>query len=126
MPKAVIKVKWEWLANRTVDHKVLVLVQGLSKASKGILNIRTSPSMAAALPDATDVVGSVLLGPEQLVGKTLSVRMPGVESQRLKMGRYAALAMVGSDPVCVCVSALPENVEAEKWIESWVPENCEP
>ena len=122
MSNQIIEIKWEWPAGRAIETKLLINVTKISKASKGFFGIGASPSMANTLPDATDVVASVASGPENLMGKTISIRIPGVEANKLKVGEHAALALVNSNTICVCVSAVPTDThEIESWFNKW---NC--
>lgn len=120
MSNQVIEIKWEWLAGRTIETKLLIDVTKISKVSKGVFGIGASPSIADTLPDATDVVASVVSGSERLIGKSISLRIPGVEANKLKVGEHAALALVNSNTICVCVSAVPTNTqEIESWLNKW-------
>lgn len=122
MSNQIIEVKWEWLSDRAIENKLLVKVEEVSKVSKGFFGIRASPSMADTLPEATDVIVSVVSGSEKLMGKTISVRMPGVEANKLKVGEYAAFALLNDDSICVCVSVVPKDMGAvNNWLENW---NC--
>lgn len=116
-----IDIEWEWPAGRQLESKMLINVTQMSKASKGFLGMGASPSLANALPDATIVIGSVMSGSEQLIGKTISIRLPGVEAKKLKLGEPAAVALIGSS-VCICVAAKPADTgEVSAWFNGW---NC--
>lgn len=103
MSDQAIELKWEWPAGRHIEAKMLIDVQKMSKASKGFFGIGASSSLANALPDATDVVGTVLTGPDRLMGKRISMRIPDVEAQKLKLGEHAGIGLVGGNTICVCV-----------------------
>jgi hypothetical protein len=114
-----IEIKWEWPAGRQIETKLLINIKKISKASTGFFGIGASPSLANALPDATDVVASVIFGQENLIGKTISMRMPGVEANKLKVGEPAAVALV-SNNICICVSAAPRDThDLEDWFQKW-------
>lgn len=114
-----IEIQWEWLAGRQIETKLLVEVKKISKASTGFFGIGASPSLANALSDATNVVATVVSGQENLNGKTISMRIPGVEANKLKAGHLGAVALI-SNNICVCVSATPtDKYELEKWLSKW-------
>lgn len=121
MSAQIIKITWEWPAGRQLETKLLINIDKISKASTGFFGIRASPSMADAIPDATEVVATVISGQEDLVGKIISMRIPGVEAKKLKVGEPAAIALVDNN-ISICVSAAPPNKhELENWFSTW---NC--
>jgi len=124
MSNQTLEIKWEWPAGRQIETKLLADIKKISKASKGLFGIGASPSMANALPDATDVVASVVSGPENLVGKDLSMRIPGVEADKLKVGEHAAIGLVENNTIGICVSAAPtaDTHALKDWLNRW---NCE-
>ena len=116
-----IVLKWEWPAGRQVGSRVLVKVKSIKPAARGLFGIGASPSMADALPDATELVAEVEAGPDALQGRQVSLRLPGIEAKKLIVGSYAALGLVGSDQICICVDQAPtaKNDDARHWISSW-------
>lgn len=114
-----IKIEWEWPAGRQLESKLLVKIIKISKASTGFLGIGASPSMANAIPEATDVVASVISGQENLIGKTISMRIPGIEASKLKVDQPAAIALVNNN-ICICVSVSPTNTQdVASWFNNW-------
>jgi len=119
MSDQIIEVKWEWPAGRQMETKILINVKKISKASRGFFGIGASPSLADAIPEATDVVATVIAGQENLIGKTISMRVPGVEANKLKVGEPAAVALVNSN-ISICVSAAPtDKGELDNWFNKW-------
>lgn len=121
MASSSLELKWEWPAGRTSDMAALVKVQSIKPASKGFFGILASPSMANALPEATDV--SFIFdeqGPHN-AGQVATVRLPGVEARKLEVGSWAAIGLLESGRVCACVQAAPKvNVdELRRWIAAW-------
>jgi hypothetical protein len=118
MGSKVPALKWEWPAGRPVETKLLVQVRSISKASKGFLGIGASPSFADSLPDATDIVATVVAGPSALVGSTVSLRVPGAEVKSLVQDRFAALGLVSDNTICTCIAEAPTNnlAEAQTWL----------
>lgn len=116
------KIEWEWPAGRTVESKCLVTITKITQASRGFLGIGQSPSLANALPDATDVEATVVSGHPQQEGAMLTLRLPGVEAAKLAVGRYAGLGLIGDGTVCVCVAQIPakDRKDAQAWLESWI------
>ncbi|WP_148268757.1 hypothetical protein [Azoarcus olearius] len=113
--------KWEWPAGRQVETRLLVKVDKIAKASKGFLGIGASPSLADALPDATDVSVTVVAGPAPLAGKAAVLGMPGMEAAKLKAGALAGVGLIEGGALFVCVAAAPSQdaAAAQKWLESW-------
>lgn len=107
MADQLLEIKWEWAAGRQSDSKILVQIDKLSKPSKGFLGIGASPSLANSLPDATDVIATVIQGGEGLNGRTISIRLPGIEANKLEKNGKAGFALIGSD-VCICVASVPD------------------
>jgi len=121
MSDQIIEVKWEWPAGRQMETKILINVKKISKASTGFFGIGASPSLADAIPEATDVIATVIAGQENLIGKTISMRVPGVEADKLKVGGPAAVALV-ENTISICVSAVPpDKGELDNWFNKW---NC--
>lgn len=116
-----VEYKWEWPAGRQPGSKLLVKVGKVAKASRGFFGIGASPSMADALPEATDVTATVVAGPAALVGKSVSLRLPGMEAARLKAGELAAYGLVDEAGPCICVAAAPSQdaAAAGNWLSGW-------
>lgn len=121
MSAQTLALKWEWPAGRQVDSKILVKVGKIAKASKGFLGIGASPSLADALPDATDVTATVVAGPDALVGKTVTLGLPGMEAAKLKAGELAGFGLLANGALCICVAAAPSQdaAQAGTWLEGW-------
>lgn len=121
MASSNLELKWEWPAGRAIETGILVRVDGIRPASKGLFGMRASPSMADALPDATDV--TVVVDQEAAVhaGRKVRVRMPGIEARKLAAGEWAAFGLVESGGVCACVQAAPKHglEELRRWIAGW-------
>ncbi|MGH9887935.1 MAG: hypothetical protein ACREBE_20550 [bacterium] len=115
-----LDLQWEWPAGRQAESRLLVQVDSIAKASKGVLEIGRSPSMANNLPDATDVTGTVTAGPEGFVNRTVRLRLPGVEAAKLVGGAPAGFGLVGESTV-VCVAPAPSRDPAtnNKWLTDW-------
>ena len=116
-----IDLKWEWPAGRKIESRLLVRVESIAPASRGLFGIKASPSMADTLPDATDVVAVVEVGPESLAGRKTTLRLPGVEAKKLGAGTRAAFGLVELNRTCVCVEQVPplNADEARRWIAAW-------
>ncbi|WP_299883913.1 hypothetical protein [Zoogloea sp.] len=121
MASSNLELKWEWPAGRASDMAALVKVQSIKPASKGFFGILASPSMANALPEATDV--SVIFDQQGAhnAGQIATVRLPGVEARKLEAGSWAALGLLESGRVCLCVQAAPKVSveELRRWIAGW-------
>lgn len=121
MSDQIIALQWEWPANRHLKTKVLVNVQKISKPSKGLLGIDDSPSLANTLPDAHDVKAIVISGMPDMVGKVISIRVPGVEARKLNEGTQAAIALINQN-TGICIAPVPSSVQnSQAWLEQW---NC--
>ncbi len=117
-----IDIKWEWPATRSVESKMLVKIEKIDKASKGFFGIGASPSLAAALPDATDVLASVVSGPTHFVGKLLALQLPGMEAAKLKVGERAAIGLIENNTISICLAAVPaDTADMATWLANW---NC--
>lgn len=99
----------------------MVKVVSTQPTSGGSLGILWSPSMADALPEATDMVGWVLIGPQALQGQQIRLRLPGIEARKLAVGQPAALGLIGGDHICICVAAAPvqEDAASRRWLDAW-------
>lgn len=121
MSAHTLALKWEWPAGRQADSKVLVRIGKIAKASKGFFGIGASPSLADALPDATDVTATVVAGPDALAGKTVTLGLPGMEAARLKTGELAGFGLLADGALCICVAAAPSQdvAQAKNWLDGW-------
>ena len=121
MSKTPLMLKWEWPAGRTMEAKLLAQVKEIKKASKGLFGSAAAPSNANALPEATDIVMEVTSGPVDLAGKTVTLRVPGMEAAKLRSGMPAAFGLVQGNSTCICVAAAPAGdvAELEKWFSGW-------
>jgi hypothetical protein len=118
MASNTLDLKWEWPAGRPIESALLVRVESIQPASRGLFGMRASPSMADALPDATELKARVDEQSTRLAGQDLLIRLPGIEAQKLKAGQWAALGLVESGTVCACVAAAPTQSveEARRWL----------
>ncbi len=110
---------WEWPAGRMAQQKLLVKTIKVEKASSGLFGIGASPSMAHALPDATDVTVQVIDGPAPWTGQTLRIQLPGVEAQKLARAPMAGLGLL-NNTTCICLTQVPEVVhDTADWFKHW-------
>jgi len=121
MASSNLELKWEWPAGRTGEIAALVKVQSIKPASKGFFGILASPSMANALPEATDVSFIFDAQGQPNAGQIATVRLPGVEARKLEVGSWAAFGLLESGRVCICVQAAPKISveELRRWIVGW-------
>ena len=124
MSNQTIELKWEWPAGRKIETKLLLRVEKIKPASKGLFGIGASPSLANALPEATDVSAQVLTGPDAMVGKTVEIQLPGLEARKLVKGEMAALGLLQNKALAVCIDHVPkQDMEpAQQWLQQW---NCQ-
>lgn len=80
-----------------------------------------APSLANSLPDAKDVEASAISGPESLIRQKISLRLPGIEADKLKVGEYAAFGFINGNTICICVAKVPTNTldDAIIWLSQW-------
>lgn len=118
MASNTIDLKWEWPAGRAIGARVLAQVESVQPASRGLFGMRASPSMADALPDATDVTVVVDSAAALHAGRRLQLKLPGIEARKLKAGDWAALGLIENGTVCVCVAGSPARSadEARAWL----------
>lgn len=120
MATSAVELKWEWPAGRAIDRLLLVRVDSVQPASRGLFGIKASPSMAAALPDATDVVATVDEQSPVLAGQRLKLELPGMEARKLKAGGWAALGLIEGHTVCACVE--PSPADSATAARQWLPD----
>lgn len=99
---ADIELNWEWPADRPIEQRILIKVDKIKAQGSGFFGMKTSPSLAANLPDATIVNATVLGGDKLLSGKSLSVVVPKLEIDLLTTGGYAVVGIVETD-ICICI-----------------------
>ncbi|HEX7639292.1 MAG TPA: hypothetical protein VF457_12925 [Burkholderiaceae bacterium] len=118
-----LELKWEWPAGRPVAARMLVRIDDITRTSTGLFGIGKSPSIEGNLPDARTVTATVLAGPGDARGRTLSLKLPGPEAQKLHAQQNAGLALIAGGQVVVCVAAAPAGDEAAQaaWLAGW---NC--
>lgn len=118
MASSTVNLKWEWPAGRPLAQTLLVRVDAVESAPRGLFGVLTSPSLADALPEATDVKATVDAQSPHLPGRQVLLRLPGVEAHKLKPGDWAAFGFVVADSVCACVAPSPARSEAEarRWL----------
>lgn len=121
MSNQMIEVKWEWPAGRKIETKLLLRIEKIKPASKGLFNSLGSPSLANALPEATDISAKVLNGPEAMVGKIFDVQVPGLEARKLVAGEMAAIGLLQNMTVAICIDHAPkQNLEQnQQWLKQW-------
>jgi hypothetical protein len=98
---ADIEYKWEWPADRAIEKRVLIKVENIKAQSAGFFGVKKSPSLASSLPDPTVVTG-INQGKDGSKGKTISIVVPKLEIENLKIGNYVVLGIVNSN-TCICI-----------------------
>jgi len=99
---ADIDLKWEWPANRSIEHKLLVKVDDVTKQGSGLFGVKKSPSLAASLPDPYIIRGNVENSDEKLHGKTVLLVAPKLEIGNIHKGSYVVFGLVDST-TCACI-----------------------
>ncbi|HWN96966.1 MAG TPA: hypothetical protein VNT99_18195 [Methylomirabilota bacterium] len=123
MAEEAIRFNWQWPAGRKPDYKLLIDVSKIRKESSGLFGLKKSESIGDQLPEATEVVGRVISGREQLVGKEVIFRAPRGELKEVVAGQRAAVAIIERDNrdtnICVCIVGVPKNLrdaELQAWL----------
>lgn len=118
MASNTVDMKWEWPAGRTIGPTLLVKIESIKPASRGLFGIKASPSMADALPDATEVIALVDEQAALLAGQRVHVRLPGIEARKLTVGDWAAMGLIDAGRVCACVAGTSarDAAEARQWL----------
>ncbi len=110
-----IVMTWEWPANRTIKHKVVVEVLELTPVKK----IIKSPSFAANMPDPVSLRGKVSKSGLLNENKIVKLTLPMVELEEITEGDKLVLSMVNKNTV-VCVKSIPNaltDTEENDWLE---------
>jgi hypothetical protein len=129
MASETLRFRWQWPAGREPDYKLLVDVQEVRKESSGIFGIKKSESMASQLPDAIELIGSVIMGPDELIGRKVIFRAPRAEVRNVVVGQAAGVAVIARDRnatnICICIQGAPKIVE-KKALRAWLSDmKCE-
>lgn len=121
MAADTLELQWEWPAGRAIASAVLVKVESVRPAAKGLFGILGSPSIANALPEATEVRAVVDGQDARFAGREITLRLPGVEARKLAAGGWAAFGLLADAQVCACVQAAPVgDAEAlRRWVAGW-------
>lgn len=109
---------WEWADGRKPERFLVVRVHKVAKDRGGPLGVGKSPSMAAALPDATNLEGSLIHGADGRSDATVALTLPGVEASSVSTGDRVALGIVSGD-VCICVARAPRDLP-DTGLAAWV------
>lgn len=113
-----INLTWEWPAGRMPDYKIMINVHDVKSVSRGIFGLRNSPSIANHFPDPV-ILRGVVLAPDGVKDKTVTIWMPRIEVRDVKAGDNVGLGLIGTD-VCICVAQSPEHLKKEAfavWLE---------
>jgi hypothetical protein len=116
-----MQLTWEWPTKRAMEGKALVQINHSAPASTGWFGLRASPSMADALPEATDLTGVVLTGPSGWEGRTIALRLPGLDARKLEVGKPAAWGLLKNNTTCICVAPTPplKDDQLRAWFDNW-------
>lgn len=99
---ADIEFKWEWLADRAIEQKMVVRIDGVKPQKSGFFNFKKSPSFAGNVPEPITVKGTIVKVGSSLNGKSVELVAPQPEVGDLSAGDYAMFGLV-SETTCVCV-----------------------
>ena len=97
-----ITLKWEWPADRSPEHTLLIEVDAIDAQPSGVININTSPSFAENVPEPTIVSGTVVENDGTPTGELFSIVVPGIEVEALNIGSIAEVGILNSD-VCIYI-----------------------
>ena len=129
MSREAVRFRWQWPAGRKPDYKLLVDVQEVRKESSGIFGVKKSESMAGQLPDAIEVIGSVIVGPDELIGRKVILRAPRAELRNVVVGQAAGVAVIARDRndtnICICIEGAPKIIDKNA-LRAWLNDmKCE-
>jgi len=110
---ADLQVRWEWPANRNIEKRIAIKVEGVTKAGQGPFGIKGSPSLAAALPDPVVVTGQIVGGDPHNTGMVVRLTLPRLELVDIAAGGYAMLGLVGRD-TCICIKPIEADADLQK------------
>ena len=122
MANPLVKLGWEWRAERTLEQRAGLRLVQIEKEGGGLFGIGRSPSLGGSLPDAQRVQADVLSvdRPGKLaVGASIAFRIPKVELKGANEGVLVAIGIIGEN--VVCLTPAPEEV-VEASLSSWTSE----
>jgi hypothetical protein len=122
MASGTLYLAWEWPAERAVTSKLVIRISNIKAHSTGWFGIGRSPSIAGVQPDPTDISGEIILGPASLNGREVSLTVPKVKAQTLKVGNLGLLGVVDDGKTVICVEEVPDlaGVELNDWVRQKV------
>ena len=119
--KDILQLQWEAPAGRQPDDKIVVRVDELEAADKGVLgSVENHPSLAHSMPNPIEIRGTVL-HPRAWIASLVKLKYPKYKMKDAKLNDRVALALV-KKVTCICAGRVPEDVtEAglSDWLEHW-------
>ncbi|MBP7790633.1 MAG: hypothetical protein KA024_02285 [Zoogloea sp.] len=121
MSSKAVELKWEWPAGRHIESKLLINVSSIKRLSSGPFGVKLSPSLADALPEATEIEATVVIGEKEWLGKAIRIKIPGMEASKLREGGGAVAGLI-NDSICICLSPTPNlsQDDLQSWFDNWV------
>jgi hypothetical protein len=114
------RLSWQW--NRPINHAVLIRVTKIKAEGKGLFGIKSSPSVAGALPDAQELTGTVIAGRDNPVGTHLMLRIPKHELPDLQPP-YDAVIGYTDDHAAIKIESVRDNIapgQHIEWLNHWL------
>ncbi len=89
----VIKLRWRWPGDDRPESTITMVISEIKKKGKGLFGINETPSIITNYPDAIEVRGQIVSGPD--VNKKILLTMPGYElPENLKVGETVKLSLL--------------------------------
>lgn len=113
--------KWQWPANRMPDIRLLAKVSKFEKQKESLLGTNKSPSIAANLPDAYVLTGTIVEGSAVSANQVFILTLPRIEAANISVDDYVALGIINND-ICICIAKVPDSDSRAKkmeWLANW-------
>lgn len=120
--KSVLQLQWEAPAGRQPRQKIIMVIDELEAAGKGLLgSIENHPSLAHSMPNPMQMRGPVIRHPADWTADQVTLRYPNYKMKDAKVKDRIALAIVPNN-VCICIAPVPADVaepQLNGWLEQW-------
>jgi hypothetical protein len=98
---ADINLTWQWPGDRKPSQKINVKIDSIEKYKGGFFGVQNSPSLIKSLPDPVRLKGQVVEGNADLLGKSVELILPKLESHAAAANDVVTLGVVDAGTVCI-------------------------
>lgn len=120
--KGIAELEWESAAGRQPTEKIVVRVDTVEPADKGVLgSVSNHPSVARSMPSPMVLSGKVVVHGATFTASAAAVQYPKYELASVAPKDRVAMGLVAGS-TCICLQRIPDEIGEQSlaaWLAAW-------